>query len=196
MAIEWKGTTTKRLVVKEKVDGANCYCTCNPDPEWTCPDCLGLLPFNDDDATREDLLWACEAEGLAVNESAACANCQRDIGQLRMRAEKAEALWRTCCESAEEQARLFKTERDHLRAILARVPGWIEDVDGSPTYVADALADRIKAEMGEPTPCPGCAEAQAIAERWHERWGQHASQEQHECDAATIAKWRDDDESA
>ena len=35
------------------------------------------------------------------------------------------------------------------------------------------------------------AEARAIAERWHDRWGQHASQEQHECDAVTMAQWGD-----
>ena len=124
-------------------------------------------------------------------EGAFCSDCGASVNDLSRRlaaAEKratdAEALWRTCCESAEEQARLFKTERDHLRAILARVPGWIEDVDGSPTYVADALADRIKAEMGEPTPCPGCAESQAIARRCQFN-GFGSSPE----DKTTIAGW-------
>jgi len=97
-------------------------------------------------------------------EGAFCSDCGANVNDLSRRLAAAEQR-ATDAEADAERLRGYKNERydDNLR--------------DANRLVGDMMAQRD--------------EARAIAERWHDRWGQHASQEQHECDAVTMAQWGD-----
>ena len=90
------------------------------------------------DATREDLLRACEAEGLATNESAACNMCTSEIAELkagRHDARQAEALAVVRASAAElraEKAEALLRETLALRAfgpVFTRIRDHLAEVD-------------------------------------------------------------------
>ena len=90
------------------------------------------------EATREDLLRACEAAGLATNESAACNMCTSEIAELkagRHDARQAEALAVVRASAAElraEKAEALLREALALRAfgpVFTRIRAHLAEAD-------------------------------------------------------------------